>query len=613
MPSRRATIIGGISSSGSAPVETLQISFAGSQGQQGVAFSASLIAIGGVQPYTFSISSGSLPSGLSLDTATGKISGTPSAAGSTAITGRVTDAASTTADVSATINITRPTGESIASTPSIGTLVDSTGDRWQDGNGAVHAVISVPITLSVYPRIVTIQTNSPQYGRINHGLFNITGSVTIKIGARTTNTSIFPPTNSTSETVTVAVAVGVYDASVDVAAVSGADTDTISVAGPPAPGSTEATGWYITSSTPVYDGGPGGASLFRFRIQGNLPITASDGLNFMSARLCVQTKNGGGSAGGQRPNTMSPTDSKTFVGDYAGPTAFYQYEDHAENLKGDPATGAIIWDILGWTVPSDGYPVFFFELYVSSRRSGGTWTKQNCWSSAAGTSTPGTNSSQSLTVDGTKSDITRISIPNAKGTADLNPTTEGWELVNGARSSKWYPGYLKIDDGGGRTLEFTGGVYAFAGGQFVIDTLGVAQRVANQPTAGWGVPIITAQYKSNGRTTAYNQAITDPGGTPSGLYEVDVALVVNYPGGGTPAGSLTLQVWAAYGSIGYAALTLNLSAGSFFANDKAVCLTDGSTDGSVPVSGIAILSTVGTGWSHATFDVYVSVRKLRGL
>src|SRR4051812_11065003 len=341
MPSRRITIIG---ASGTVLAGALQITFAGSQGQQGVAFTASLVATGGVHPYAFSIASGSLPTGLSLDAATGKISGTPSAAGSFAFTGRVTDDATTTADVAVTINITRPTGESVASTPTIGTLVDSTADRWQDGNGAVHAVISVPITLSVYPRIVTIQTSSPQYGRINHGLFNVTGSVTIKIGAQTTNTSIFPPTNATSETVTVAVAVGIYDASVDVAGVSGADTDTISVAGPPAPGSTEATGWDITSATPVYDSGPGGGELFRFRIQGNLPITAAAGLNFYAARLCMQTTDGGGSPGGQRPNTMDPEDPKTRVGDYAGPTAFYQYEDHNENVKGDPSTGAIIWD-----------------------------------------------------------------------------------------------------------------------------------------------------------------------------------------------------------------------------------------------------------------------------
>jgi hypothetical protein len=64
------------------------------QGTAGVAYSASLLATGGVAPYTWSISpssASSLPSGLGLNTSTGAISGTTSSVGTTTITFRVTD------------------------------------------------------------------------------------------------------------------------------------------------------------------------------------------------------------------------------------------------------------------------------------------------------------------------------------------------------------------------------------------------------------------------------------------------------------------------------------------------------------------------------------------
>jgi hypothetical protein len=61
------------------------------QGRVGVAYSASLMAIGGQRPYTWSIWNGSLPAGLSLDPATGIISGIPASAGTFYIQFRADD------------------------------------------------------------------------------------------------------------------------------------------------------------------------------------------------------------------------------------------------------------------------------------------------------------------------------------------------------------------------------------------------------------------------------------------------------------------------------------------------------------------------------------------
>src|SRR4029078_9814438 len=50
-------------------------------GTVGAAYSQSAVATGGTTPYTWSVSVGTLPAGLSLNTNTGAITGTPSAAG----------------------------------------------------------------------------------------------------------------------------------------------------------------------------------------------------------------------------------------------------------------------------------------------------------------------------------------------------------------------------------------------------------------------------------------------------------------------------------------------------------------------------------------------------
>ena len=61
-------------------------------GNAGTAYTASLSASGGVGPYTYVVTSGTLPTGLTLNGSTGSLSGTPNAAGSFNLTITATDA-----------------------------------------------------------------------------------------------------------------------------------------------------------------------------------------------------------------------------------------------------------------------------------------------------------------------------------------------------------------------------------------------------------------------------------------------------------------------------------------------------------------------------------------
>ena len=74
----------------------------------GTAYNQTLSVSGGTSPYTWSITAGTLPAGLSLNASTGAITGTPTGAGSNSVTFQVTDAAKDFASQSITITVTAP-------------------------------------------------------------------------------------------------------------------------------------------------------------------------------------------------------------------------------------------------------------------------------------------------------------------------------------------------------------------------------------------------------------------------------------------------------------------------------------------------------------------------
>ena len=91
------------------------------------AYSATLQATGGTTPYTWSVTSGSLPAGLSLAGATGIISGTPTTAGTSSFTVQVVDSAANKASAGFTITISGGTGG--GTMPAFGHVIIAIGEN----------------------------------------------------------------------------------------------------------------------------------------------------------------------------------------------------------------------------------------------------------------------------------------------------------------------------------------------------------------------------------------------------------------------------------------------------------------------------------------------------
>jgi len=253
----------------------------------GVAYNQTLQASGGTTPYTWAISSGTLPAGLSLNTSSGAITGTPTAAGTSNFTARVTDAAAQTATKALSIVINAAISITTSSLPNgaVGTAYNQTLARsggttpftWAISSGSLPAGLSLAASSGAI-------TGTPTAS----GTSNFTARVTDTVGATATKalsivvTSTLTITTSSLPATTMGVA---YNQTLAASGGTTPYTWAISSGSLPA-------GLSLVAGTGAITGTPtaSGTSNFTARVTDNASATATKALSIVvNAAVTITT------------------------------------------------------------------------------------------------------------------------------------------------------------------------------------------------------------------------------------------------------------------------------------------------------------------------------------
>ena len=226
-------------------------------GMVGTGYSQTISASGGTAPYSFAVSSGTLPNGLSLNSANGVISGTPSFAGSFSFTITATDAAFNTGSVAYTVTIAAAALTLAPSTLPNGTQgVAYTQAITATGGAApyVYALLSgaLPTGLSLNTNTGDITGTPTMVGNYSFTIqatdnVGAIGSQTYTVSIGTSSLTLTPSTlpngtqgNAYSQTITAsggtgpytfAIASGALPSGLSLNAATGAITGTLSGSG----------------------------------------------------------------------------------------------------------------------------------------------------------------------------------------------------------------------------------------------------------------------------------------------------------------------------------------------------------------------------------------------
>ena len=169
-----------------APLSIVTTSLAG--GSVATPYSQTLMANGGTPPYTWSIPLGALPVGLTLNSATGAITGTPSAIGTSTFTVKVTDSVGGAVSANFSITINAPLAITTTSLPggSVGKAYSATvtasggvtpytwsisgNPAWLSIDPNTGVLSGTPTATGVFPFTVTVRDSEIPAVSVSAGL-----------------------------------------------------------------------------------------------------------------------------------------------------------------------------------------------------------------------------------------------------------------------------------------------------------------------------------------------------------------------------------------------------------------------------------------------------------
>ena len=243
-------------------------------GTVGAAYSQTLMASGGTSPYTYAVTAGSLPAGLTL-ASSGTLSGTPTAGGSFSFTVTATDAGGFTGSQAYTFNVASPTiAVAPASLPN-GTVGAAYNQTFTASGGTPP--YSFAIVSGTLPAGLTLASNGVLAGTPTAG-----GSFTFTVRALDSSTGSGPYSGLRTYTLTInAPAITVAPTTLPNGAAGTAYSQTLSASGGTAPYSFAITAGAL----------PAGLTLSAAGVLSGTP-TASGTFNFTVTATDASTGNG---------------------------------------------------------------------------------------------------------------------------------------------------------------------------------------------------------------------------------------------------------------------------------------------------------------------------------
>ncbi|WP_186424269.1 cadherin-like beta sandwich domain-containing protein [Pannonibacter sp. TSB10GB1] len=188
-----------------APVTLSPAAGALTAGQVGAAYSQTFAASGGSGSYTYAVTSGALPAGLSLNTSTGEISGTPSTAGTANFTITATDGNNDTGDAAYSLLVNAAPASTVATLANLvlsqGTLSPGFASGTTSYTASVdNAVTSLTVTPTVTDANATVTVNGTS---VTSG--SASDTINLNVGSNTVIVVVTAQDGTTTQTYTVTV------------------------------------------------------------------------------------------------------------------------------------------------------------------------------------------------------------------------------------------------------------------------------------------------------------------------------------------------------------------------------------------------------------------------